>query len=716
MEDSDGWDSQNFHSSTQKNQLEDNLNSEGSYRSKRLKSNYSRNYPNDNFGFSDDSHPNIMVDITLSSGSMPSGLEGSFQLSGDTISGGTSYDSMPVGLDSYCVSDSDNLASQNSDHSDGPPNVIEDVRLSADKDICQEMCDDSTQLMQKALTYMTEKEFQAIDISLKLKLAYFLGLSAHQDLKSVAKNLTSRNSRSVDQVVMTDEIILNNVIVCEILHQFLEGITQKFPRSNDEDFNFAGLHIQACESLIKCVNSKAIGIGSLQKNMQVSQKTSRSTLDPGGTRKVVSSLPLGETIPVREGAGLLVGDNAQRGIGKIQKHSRIKWKRSEACVSVQTHLVVYENGEDQDSSLFKREDVGPSFTDFHPLFRPVSLDFLEVFKLRLKKDEDLGFKIISSMFNTFLSEVIEDVRTGNGDSSISKLSRLNETNCGLNPKVCLKCHSIQNYEPDSQNICVKCFNNPSCYTGSMNDVNPYLRFGLSHGNFKVVESFEQEPLDLNPSSFQSLTELLQFLSKRQEAKGDKISVIGLDGLPGIRIKRLQSDMVKCDYHDKLFKLCDPVEVRKHCKEECIISWPYCDKIVMLGESHEEIFLNLRAAAAASHFGLNDVLEELGRKSKMNKEAAVKTRELNKLFPINLIFIEGSLKMLMSSYVESTWGEDSAVTVTGFINYCLRHTNPRVSSLFLGLYYFMMPALIKRIGLRLHRQDIADAASALGSKI
>ena len=82
----------------------------------------------------------------------------------------------------------------------------------------------------------------------------------------------------------------------------------------------------------------------------------------------------------------------------------------------------------------------------------------------------------------------------------------------------------------------------------------------------------------------------------------------------------------------------------------------------------------------------------------------------------MFFIEGSLKMLMSSYVESTWGEDSAVTVTGFINYCLRHTNPRVSSLFLGLYYFMMPALIKRIGLRLHRQDIADAASALGSKI
>ena len=46
---------------------------------------------------------------------------------------------------------------------------------------------------------------------------------------------------------------------------------------------------------------------------------------------------------------------------------------------------------------------------------------------------------------------------------------------------------------------------------------------------------------------------------------------------------------------------------------------------MLGESHEEIFLNLRAAAAASHFGLNGVLAELGRKSKLNKEAAVKTQ-------------------------------------------------------------------------------------------
>ena len=87
-----------------------------------------------------------------------------------------------------------------------------------------------------------------------------------------------------------------------------------------------------------------------------------------------------------------------------------------------------------------------------------------------------------------------------------------------------------------------------------------------------------------------------------------------------------------------------------------------------------------------------------------------------LYPTNLLFTEGSLKMLMSSYVETIWSEKFSPSLDGFVKYCLENSNPLVTSLFLSVYYFMMPSLVKRLGLRLHRTDIADAASALGRHI
>ena len=60
-----------------------------------------------------------------------------------------------------------------------------------------------------------------------------------------------------------------------------------------------------------------------------------------------------------------------------------------------------------------------------------------------------------------------------------------------------------------------------------------------------------------------------------------------------------------------------MKCEKHNDNDCEIAWCYGDKIVMLGESHEEIFLNLRAANAASNFGLLEVLGELGKASNKN---------------------------------------------------------------------------------------------------
>ena len=72
-----------------------------------------------------------------------------------------------------------------------------------------------------------------------------------------------------------------------------------------------------------------------------------------------------------------------------------------------------------------------------------------------------------------------------------------------------------------------------------------------------------------------------------------------------------------------------------------------------------------------------------------------------------------MKALMSSYIESFWSDNFQPTVEGFISFCLESKNPKTKALFLTLYHFGLPALVKRLGIRLHRNDIADGGSALG---
>ena len=137
------------------------------------------------------------------------------------------------------------------------------------------------------------------------------------------------------------------------------------------------------------------------------------------------------------------------------------------------------------------------------------------------------------------------------------------------------------------------------------------------------------------------------------------------------------------------------------------------KIIFKCFQQQEIFLNLRAANAASKFGLCEVLQLLGKKSKKSQESALKKKELDRLYPTNLIFLEGSMKALMSSYIECFWTDNFQPTVEGFISFCLESKNPKTKALFLTLYHFGLPALVKRLGIRLHRNDIADGGSALG---
>ena len=241
---------------------------------------------------------------------------------------------------------------------------------------------------------------------------------------------------------------------------------------------------------------------------------------------------MGEKLPLRTGCGLTVGDNSQRGIGKLQKHSRLKYKRDEASVKVVLHLVAYENETDGTNLLFKNKGIIPSESDWHPLFRPVNLDFMWVFKLRIKQDEKAGKKVINVVLGQFLSEVFSDVKAGHGQSSISKLFRLNQVNSGEIPKICPKCHFVQEYNTDSDNSCNCCDYNPSIYISS--ESNPYMRFGLNPGTFDPVKSFELEPQNVNPSSYDSLVKMLDELDLDQKSKMDECFPIGLDGLPGVR--------------------------------------------------------------------------------------------------------------------------------------------------------------------------------------
>ena len=155
--------------------------------------------------------------------------------------------------------------------SDPPLGIEVSVSVSSDSDSQRWNEINNSSKFVKYFDELSVQDFQALDIGTKMKIAYLLGSSVNEELKNVAKKLTSKQSRGVEKLMLPDEIILKNVLKSEVVHQFFEGATQKKPRSDDEDCsNYAGLHITAFESLLKCVNSKAIGLGALKKKIPIS--------------------------------------------------------------------------------------------------------------------------------------------------------------------------------------------------------------------------------------------------------------------------------------------------------------------------------------------------------------------------------------------------------------------------------------------------------------
>ena len=59
-----------------------------------------------------------------------------------------------------------------------------------------------------------------------------------------------------------------------------------------------------------------------------------------------------------------------------------------------------------------------------------------------------------------------------------------------------------------------------------------------------------------------------------------------------------------------------------------------------------------------------------KEAKKSQESAIKKKELNKLYPVNAIFLEGALKCLMTSFLETNYDPDIKPTVEEFVALCL----------------------------------------------
>ena len=90
--------------------------------------------------------------------------------------------------------------------------------------------------------------------------------------------------------------------------------------------------------------------------------------------------------------GPLISDNAQRGTGKLQRHSFGKLDRS-TPVNVVTHNIRVQSVTDRnDNAIFLDPALAPWNHEFHALFRPVKEDFFEVVESRVVKDKEMGRK------------------------------------------------------------------------------------------------------------------------------------------------------------------------------------------------------------------------------------------------------------------------------------------------------------------------------------
>ena len=114
-----------------------------------------------------------------------------------------------------------------------------------------------------------------------------------------------------------------------------------------------------------------------------------------------------------------------------------------APVYVCTHNVRAQSVNDSDdNAIFLDPLVSPANNEFHPLFRPVSEEFLNVVHERLEMDEKVGFRAMNNILQTWINEVDENRKIGGGVTSFEKLSGLINFGDKVRKIVCNQCHAV----------------------------------------------------------------------------------------------------------------------------------------------------------------------------------------------------------------------------------------------------------------------------------
>ena len=544
------------------------------------------------------------------------------------------------------------------------------------------------------------------------KLTKLLGYYCHSEVKSEANFYRLKRSR--EDVPFPPTEILEKQHGIEILHLFFEAVTHKSGRVEGENREkVAPIQATYYESFLKGTNLNCIGPYNYLKNMKIMNSVQTKQVlsgSLGGSYNFHNQQSVSEPLPITQ-IGPLVSDNAQRGRGKYQKHSYGKLDQS-APVSVCTHHIRLESITDcDDNSIFKNPELAPSNHQHHPVFRPVSSEFYSVVMARLENDAKYGLKIADTILQNWIDEVKIDKDIGGGKTSFEKLSELLNFGEPERKIICQKCHTIYIYDVKTQNVCPNyfCQNNPTYYQDS--ELGPYKPYSAKLKNPNKVNVREQEPSDLNPNGKMNLKKLYEEL-KIKHWEGFSCFPFYGDGLPGITFERMKSENVYCIEHSLHIPLNDSELLAKHCNKNCKLDWPFSDLYVICGESHEELLMNGTSLNHGIHFGVMDLLEEMGRYTKQAQIQAIRTKNLHTLFEMNYIFLKGSMVAIIVPFL--THCEDFKIkpSVKELYKFVSSSKNQKYQARFRYLIDVSLNCFIKRVGIRLNDEKISRGASAL----
>ena len=151
-------------------------------------------------------------------------------------------------------------------------------------------------------------------------------------------------------------------------------------------------------------------------------------------------------------------------------------------------------------------------------------------------------------------------------------------------------------------------------------------------------------------------------------------------------------------------------------DDLLLDWPLKDLHIICGESHEEINMLVTALTLSVPFGICDLLEQMGRKSKASQLQAIRTKRLHTLFELNFVYLKGSMSAIIVPFLDYAAEKGIKPTVKALYSFVAASPNMRYQARFRFLLAVNMPCFIQRLGIRLNHKPIADGASALYSML